>query len=128
MSNLLNALTQAVVLALAGAARRTSTLTGTAIDLQDYDGVGLVTLSSSAAAAGSSPTLDVKLQESADNSTFTDVTSGAFTQVTDAASLQYMTVNVSALKRYLRVIGTIGGTSTPTFDFSVTFAGVKKAS
>jgi len=130
MTHLLNALAQTVALTLAAAARRTSTLTGSAVDVLDYEGVATVILNASAAVAGTNPTLDVKVQHS-DTTTsgdFADVTGGAFTQVTDAASLQVLKLNVSALKRYLRVIGTIGGTSTPTFDFSVEFIGIKKAS
>lgn len=130
--NLLNALSQAVALSLAAAARRTSTLTGTHIDVLAYEGAAKILLNASAASAGTTPTLNVKLQHS-DTTTsgdFTDVTGAAFTQVTDVAGtagLQELLVNVSNLKRYLRVIGTIGGTTTPTFDFSVEFIGIKKA-
>jgi len=129
MTHLLNALSQAVGLVLAAAARRTSTLTGTGIDVLHYEGVALLALNASAG-TGTTPTLDVKLQHSDDNTTFADVTAGAFTQVTDVAGtagVQVKKVNVSDLKRYLRVIGTIAGT-TPSFDFGVEFVGIKKAS
>ena len=129
MTHLLNAMAQAVGLVLAAAARRTSTLTGTGIDALHYEGVALVVLNASAG-TGTTPTLDVKLQHSDDNSTFADVTGAAFTQVTSdggTAGAQVMKVNVSDLKRYLRVIGTIAGT-TPSFDFGVEFLGIKKAS
>ena len=84
------------------------------------------------AGTGTTPTLDVKLQHS-DTTTsgdFADVTNAAFTRVTDVsgtAGVQVLRVNVSDLKRYLRVIGTIAGT-TPSFDFGVEFVGIKKAS
>jgi hypothetical protein len=129
MTHLLNALAQAVGLVLAAAARRTSTLTGTGIDVLAYEGVALVVLNASAG-TGTTPTLDVKLQHSDDNSTYADVTGGAFTQVTDvagSAGVQVKKINVSDLKRYVRVIGTIAGT-TPSFDFAVEFVGIKKAS
>lgn len=129
MTHLLNALSQAVGLVLAAAARRTATLTGTGIDVLHYEGVALILLNASAG-TGTTPTLDVKLQHSDDNTTFADVTSGAFTQVTEVggtAGVQVKKVNVSDLKRYLRVIGTIAGT-TPSFDFGVEFVGIKKAS
>jgi len=129
MTHLLNALAQTVSAALAAAARRTSTLTGTGIDVLDYEGVALVLLNASAG-TGTSPTLDVKLQHSDDDSTYEDVTSGTFTQVTDVAEtagVKVMKLNVSDLKRYLRVIGTIAGT-TPSFDFGVEFVGITKAS
>ena len=129
MTHLLNALALATSAALATAARRTSTLTGTAVDVLEYEGVALVLLNT-AAGTGTTPTLDVKLQHSDDNSTFSDVTSGAFSQVTDVAGtagVKVMKVNVADLKRYMRVLGTIAGT-TPSFDFGVEFVGIKKAS
>ena len=129
MTHLLNALAQATGVELAPAARRTSTLTGTGIDVLEYEGVALVLLNASAG-TGTSPTLDVKLQHSDDDSTYEDVTSGTFTQVTDVAEtagVKVMKLNVSDLKRYLRVIGTIAGT-TPSFDFGVEFVGITKAS
>jgi hypothetical protein len=129
MTHLLNALAQAVGLVLAAAARRTSTLTGTGIDVLAYEGVALVVLNASAG-TGTNPTLDVKLQHSDDDSTYADVTGGTFTQVTDvagSAGVQVKRINVSDLKRYVRVIGTIAGT-TPSFDFAVEFVGIKKAS
>ena len=117
-----------VTFALPSAASRTSTLTGTGIDVLEYEGVALVLLNASAG-TGTSPTLDVKLQHSDDDSTYEDVTSGAFSQVTDAAEtagVKVMKLNVSDLKRYLRVVGTIAGT-TPSFDFGVEFVGITKA-
>ena len=129
MTHLLNALAQTVGLVLAAAARRTSTLTGTGIDVLDYEGVALIVLNASAG-TGTNPTLDVKLQHSDDDSTYADVNAGAFAQVTDAAEsagVQVLKVNVSDLKQYLRVVGTIAGT-TPSFDFGVEFVGIKKAS
>ena len=128
MTHLLNALAQATAAVLAPADRRTSTLTGTSIDVLEYEGVALVLLNASAG-TGTSPTLDVKLQHSDDDSTYEDVTSGAFSQVTDAAEtagVKVMKLNVSDLKRYLRVVGTIAGT-TPSFDFGVEFVGITKA-
>ena len=84
MTHLLNALAQTVGLLLAAAARRTSTLTGTGIDVLHYEGLALVVLNASAG-TGTTPTLDVKLQHSDDNSTFADVTGAAFTRVTEVA-------------------------------------------
>ena len=129
MTHLLNALAQATGVELAPAASRTSTLTGTGIDVLEYEGVALVLLNASAG-TGTNPTMDVKLQHSDDDSTYEDVTSGTFSQVTDAAEtagVKVMKLNVSDLKRYLRVIGTIAGT-TPSFDFGVEFVGITKAS
>ena len=51
---------------------------------------------------------------------YTDVSGATFSQVTDAAdACQMVAIKPDELKEYIRVIGTIGGTSTPTFGFSV---------
>ena len=129
MTHLLNALAQALGLVLVPATSYDATVEGTGIDVLDYEGVALAVLNASAG-TGTTPTLDVKLQHSDDDSTYTDVTGGTFTQVTDVAGtagVQVLKVNVSDLKRYVRVVGTIAGT-TPSFDFGAEFIGIKKAS
>ena len=113
------------VASVAASAARTTTLTGTGVDLQSYEGNVGVILNSSAATAGSSPTLDVKIQDSADNSSFADVSGLTFTQVTDAASVQLLRVPKS-VRRYVRAIGTIGGTSSPAFTYGLALVGIKK--
>lgn len=70
-------------------------------------------------ASGTSPTLTVKLQDSADNSTFADLTGGAFTQLTAAGS-QHLE-GTGTVRRYVRAVYTIGGT-TPSFTAAVGFA------
>jgi hypothetical protein len=129
--NLVNALSVAPVpLALAAPIARTSTFTGTGIDLLDYEGIGLFVLHAALATAGTTPTLDCKLQESdASGSGYADITGATYTQVTGAAGagVQKLALNVSNLKRYVRLIGTIAGTNTPTFDFTAEFVGIKKA-
>lgn len=125
--NLNNALSQVNALTLAVSDERTSSLDGTSIDLQAYEGVAAFVLNAGKASAGTTPTLNAKLQHSADDSTFADVTGGAFTEVTDAAnSLQVLKLNVSDLKRYVKLVGTIAG-SGATFDFGAEVLAVKKA-
>lgn len=121
MSNLYNS-----VIELAASAVRTSTLTATGVDVSGYTGPINVVLMSSAATAGTTPTLNVKLQESDTiGSGYTDVSGATFTEVTDAADATEMITikNVDELKKYVRVVGTIGGTSTPTFGFGVVAVG-----
>ncbi len=107
-------------------ATRTATGQTSGIDLKEYDGDVLFILDS-AAGGGSSPTLDVTIEESADNSSFAAVASGAvaFTQVTGTASAQKVALNKDDAKRYVRIKYTIGG-SSPTFTFSVNAVGLKK--
>lgn len=116
----------AVVATLQKPAAKTATFTSASVDLRDYDGVGSILLACAAATAGTNPTLDVKVQDSADNSSFADVAGLTFTQVTNADSLQKLNIDTGNLRRYIQVVGTIGGTSTPTFTPSVVFLGRKK--
>lgn len=107
----------------------TATGNGTGVDVQQFVGEISVLLASKAT-AGTTPTLDVKLQDSADNSTFADIAGAAFTQVTDAGSsaavLHKITVNVGAVKRYIRAVKTIGGTASPAFMTTCVGEGVKQ--
>ena len=98
---------------------------GTDVDLQDYQGVLKVILNSGAG-GGTTPTLDAKIQDSADNSAFADIPGKVFTQVTDAGlSIQILGIDTRTVKRYIRVALTIGGT-TPTFGLAVTAVGQKQ--
>ena len=90
------------------------------------NGIGVDTLGYNSAAisletgavTGTTPTLDVKIQDSADNSTFADLsTPVAFTQVTAANNSQILRLeglNATGRRRYIRVVATVGGT-TPNF-------------
>ena len=103
----------------------TSTATSAAIDLKEYDGdVSLIL--TSAAGTGSSPTLDVKVQDSDSSSgTYGDLSGAAFTQVTDSASMQVITFSKDEAKRYIKIVQTVGG-STPSFTFSINGVALKK--
>jgi len=105
-------------------AARTSTGQTSGIDLKNYDG-DVVFLLDSAAGTGTSPTLDVTIEDSADNSSFAAISGAAFTQVVDAASAQKLVVNKDSARRYVRIKYTVGGT-TPSFTFSVNAVGVLK--
>ena len=92
----------------------TTTPTGSAIDLAPYAGSMHFILASKAASAAD--TLDGKLTEcDTSGGTYTDVTGGAFTQVTDASTgatlLQTLTIPKSKLKRFVKAVGTIAGSS-----------------
>ena len=98
---------------------------GAGVDLQDYQGVLKVILNSGAG-GGTTPTLDAKIQDSADNFAFADIPGKVFGQITDAGmSIQVLGIDTRTVKRYIRVALTIGGTS-PTFGFAVTAVGQKQ--
>ena len=105
-------------------AARTATGQTSGIDLRTYDG-DVVFVLDSAAGGGSSPTLDITIEDSADNSSFSALSGAAFTQVTGTASAQTLDINKDEAKRYVRIKYTIGG-SSPTFTFSVNSIGLKK--
>ena len=99
----------------------TATQTGTGVDTLGYGGDAMVTLEVGTV-SGTSPTLNVKIQESDDNSSFSDITGATFTQVTATGNSQVLRITNlnSTRKRYLRAVGTIAGTS-PSFAFGVEF-------
>jgi len=106
-------------------AARTATGQTSGIDLRDFDGDVLFLLDSSAG-GGTSPTLDVTIEDSADNSSFSALSGAAFTQVTGTASAQKLAINKDEAKRYVRIKYTIGGSSGQTFTFSVNAVALKK--
>lgn len=89
-----------------------STKTGSAVDLQDFEGDMECILD--AEAGGSSVTYAVKLTESDTSAghAYTDVASGAFTTTAaDTASVQKLTVNTDEMKRFIKVVVTVAGGS-----------------
>ena len=89
-----------------------STANGSGVDLQGYEGDAAFIFS--AEAAGSGVTIAMKIQESADNSSWSDADSGGFTTTAaNTAAFEQIALNISDLKRYVRAAGTVaGGTST----------------
>lgn len=64
------------------------------------------------AVSGTSPTLNVTLEQSADGSSgWTAVTGGVVAQLTAAGSGM---ANAAVTQSYIRVVATVGGTATPT--------------
>jgi hypothetical protein len=72
-----------------------------------------VELAVSGTVSGTSPTLDVKLQDSADGSSWAD-TGVAFTQVTATGSRQQREFRTKQGRPHVRLAATVGGTS-PSF-------------
>jgi predicted methyltransferase len=96
----------------------------TGVDLQDYEGD--ITLILDAEAGGSGVTYAVKVQDSADNSSFADVTDLAFTTTTaNTALVESLVVNTDEIRRYARVVIDVTG-SSPAGAVSVVGLGRKK--
>jgi len=103
----------------------TATVTGASVDIKDYHGKAKFILLTSIG-GGTTPTLDVKLQESSTGSgSWTDISGATFTQVTDSANAtEAIGLVVDDVKQFIRAVGTITGTS-PTFSFGVVMVGAK---
>lgn len=130
MTSIVNALAKAVGLPLCDGGAKTSTYTGSGgyiADLLDYE--GMLTVSQVVGTvSGTTPTLDGKLQGSANGSSgWADITGATFTQVTATGAAQTIAVSASEVPRYIRYVGTIAGTS-PSFALSVIANGIKKQS
>jgi hypothetical protein len=104
----------------------TATANRAGVDVSQFIGVAIVLLTA-LNTAGTTPTLDVKLQDSPDNTTFTDVPGAAFAQVTTGAgAIQSIGLNMDGVAKYLRVVDTLGGTSSPATTRSVILIGRKQ--
>lgn len=79
-------------------------LEGAGVDVLNYTALVLL----EAGTCGAGGTIDVKLQESDDDVAYTDVSSGAFAQVTEANDEQIYELAYSGTKQYLRAVATVG--------------------
>ena len=99
---------------------RTASANGTGIDIRSSINAGgrqMKAHLSVGGVSGTNPTLDVKIQESdASGSGYTDISDATFTQAVDDTREEK---HFKTIKRYVRAVGTIGGTNTPTFDYGV---------
>lgn len=106
-------------------AAKTSTVTATGVDISGYKG-GLIVQQLVGAVSGTNPTLDGKLQSSANNSDWSDISGATFTQVTAADDYQKIGIQVPAAAKYLRYVGTIAGDASPSFTMGVVLLGQKE--
>ncbi len=97
---------------LASAARTTS---GNSNSVETQFFRNLLGILNVTAVSGTSPTLDVKFQESMDGTNWIDIPSAAFAQAT-ATGLKRL--EFSTLAPYIRAVYTIAGT-TPSFTFDL---------
>lgn len=88
----------------------TAATTGTGVDTILAIGKGQAILT---ADATTGDTVGVKLQDSADNSTFADVSGLTFTSFSTSATTQSLTLDKGILRRYVRAITTTTGGTGP---------------
>jgi hypothetical protein len=100
----------------------TATANRSGVDLVDYEGDVIAVLDAEAGGAGI--TYAVKIQDSADNSSFADVSGGlAFTANT--ALRETLRINTDEVRRYIRAVITVAG-GTGAGAVSVVALGSKK--
>jgi len=98
---------------------KTATATGTVVDNSASSSTGAVANLCVVTASGTSPTLDVVIQHSADNVSYSTLIT--YTQATGTTSERKTVASGTTINRYLKVVATIGGTS-PSFNFAVGLA------
>ena len=113
MSDIQQANIPASTVTLLASAARTATVTGTAVKGLSAERLLVMQLNVSAA-SGTSPTLDVVVQDTVDGSNWNTI--ATFAQAT-AVTREVIRLT-TAFTDQLRVVGTIGGT-TPVFIFGV---------
>ena len=91
----------------------------TGVDLTGYEGVAKFVWTTGAITG----TMDPLIQDSADNSTFANVTGLTAAQVTTANQIREIAFDVRSVRRYVRAQSTVGTTSCA---FSVTMIAQKK--
>lgn len=100
----------ASVITLAPAARLTGTLNGTGVDLSGFTECAAIL----ACGVRTDGTHVIKLQDSPDNSAWTDIPAGQLSGAFAADVVSNTTVEVGALntQRYVRAVATVSGTTT----------------
>jgi len=108
---------------------QTATANGTGVDVTALEG-NFAVIVESAVGTGTTPTFDLKLQDSATvGGTYADVAGAAITQIAAAAAgplnRQIIVVDKNKVKSFIRAAITISGT-TPVFLSSAVIVGAKK--
>jgi hypothetical protein len=74
------------------------------------------------AVTGSPTSWTVKLQDSADGTTWADLAGGAFTATTVPAAQRLASATGATLRQYVRYVATVVGGTTPTITFGLAYA------
>lgn len=106
------------------AQRITSDTNGSSVDLRDYVGDPVVHINVGWSGGDADETLDIKLQESDDDSTWSDA-GQSLSQIGNADAFNTMKLSQRGLKRHVRLVYTTGGT-TPQYDIAASVAGFKQ--
>lgn len=125
-SQIARALTRLNVLALDRNITANGTTNSAAIDLKDYVGSLVLEFSAVSLGSGSSPTLDVAVRHGTTTSSMSEVSGGAFAQVTTARAQETIYLDTRTLNRYIDVAYTIGGSGAVTYAAAIIAEAVKQ--
>ena len=112
--------TTTVLLASASCANTAAATSPAGFDLQDYEGPVVIVQNHGV----STGTLDGKIQDSDNNSSFADVAGLTFTQSTTTADIKSLVVQSKQVRRYIKYVGTV---VTGPQVIGVSMTGVKKS-
>lgn len=113
-----------LVAGIRAALQGAGTVDGLAVDRLGFEDAVLLVSTGAVAGAPTAQTVDAKIQDSADGTTWADVAGLTIAQITAADTEQELDIDLTPLKRYIRVVATItftGGT-TPTIGLFAGFA------
>ena len=100
------------------------TQTGAGVDLTGYVGNLMVILSAAGANGDNGATITYSLLDSADNTTFTALTTPTFAAVTAASTLATVALDPKAVRRYVQ-FKALTASTTATFTTSAVMVGLK---
>ncbi len=105
-----------------------TTVTGTGIDIKDFDGSIKITQLVGTITGGSSPTLNGKIQDSDEQgSNFVDVPGAVFAEVDTSDTDLSISLSTRSVKRFIRYVGTIAGSPT-SIDMAASAVGIHQLS
>jgi hypothetical protein len=114
-------------LSLVVAGRATADANGTGVDVSEFEGFGTVDVYVHNV-SGTTPTYDGFLEEcDTSGGTYTAVSGAVITQVTTTDSMQQLSINWSASKKFVRWVDDVAASGTPVYDRFVVAQGQKKA-
>lgn len=113
---------------IAPVSRSAGATNGTGVDTAGYDGVAAIF---HVGDIGASTTFDGKLQESSDNSNFSDIANAAITQLGASDDNKSPSIDVrlggrANRKRYVRAVGTVGGSNAVVFGVELLLYGAEQ--
>jgi hypothetical protein len=100
------------------------TQTGVGVDLTGYVGNLMIVLSAAGANTDGGATITYSLLDSADNTTFTALTTPTFAAVTAASTLATVSLDPKAVRRYVQ-FKALTTSTTATFTTSAVMVGLK---